>query len=118
MEPSWNEHAACLDMDSDVFFATDDAGVDVAKAVCARCPVVDECLAWALAHGEDQGVWGGTSERERRLLLAERGRPCVECGTSFRPTRERLLVCSDDCARVRRSRQHRASRIRTGRTAS
>jgi WhiB family transcriptional regulator, redox-sensing transcriptional regulator len=40
-----------------------------AKTVCRRCPVVTECLAWALESGQDAGVWGGMSEDERRALL-------------------------------------------------
>jgi WhiB family redox-sensing transcriptional regulator len=39
-----------------------------AKAVCARCPVVHECLSWALETGQDAGVWGGLTEEERRQL--------------------------------------------------
>lgn len=36
-----------------------------AKAVCARCPVTAECLAYALVHDERYGVWGGKTSRER-----------------------------------------------------
>jgi WhiB family transcriptional regulator, redox-sensing transcriptional regulator len=43
------------------------AQVVAAKAVCARCLVRDECLAFAIEHWE-RGVWGGTSEGERRVL--------------------------------------------------
>jgi hypothetical protein len=42
--------------------------VEAAKAVCATCPVSAECLQWALATGQDSGVWGGTSEEERRAM--------------------------------------------------
>jgi WhiB family redox-sensing transcriptional regulator len=42
--------------------------VEAAKAVCAMCPVRPECLTWALATGQDAGVWGGTSEEERRVM--------------------------------------------------
>ncbi|MFC4950728.1 WhiB family transcriptional regulator [Pseudonocardia sp. GCM10023141] len=43
-----------------------------AKAVCARCPVTAECLGWALASGQDSGVWGGLTDAERRDLRARR----------------------------------------------
>jgi hypothetical protein len=46
-----------------------DAGVDRAKAICRRCDVQAECLAYALNTGEDYGVWGGMSADERRLIL-------------------------------------------------
>lgn len=35
--------------------------LEQAKAVCQRCKVIDQCLAWALATGQDAGVWGGLS---------------------------------------------------------
>ncbi|MBM02858.1 MAG: hypothetical protein CMH43_03980 [Micrococcales bacterium] len=43
-------------------------------AVCRRCPVVDECLRWALESGQDAGVWGGLSEDERRALKRRNAR--------------------------------------------
>ena len=39
-----------------------------AKRVCGNCEVTNECLRYALAHDE-QGVWGGTTESERRTIL-------------------------------------------------
>ena len=41
----------------------------LAKAVCASCPVIDNCLRWALAAREPYGVWGGLSTEEREALL-------------------------------------------------
>ena len=38
---------------------------DAAKAVCAACPARVPCLEWALAAGEAEGVWGGTTPAER-----------------------------------------------------
>ncbi|MEZ5311676.1 MAG: WhiB family transcriptional regulator [Microthrixaceae bacterium] len=40
--------------------------------VCATCPVKTQCLEYALANRIDHGVWGGTSERERRRILKRR----------------------------------------------
>jgi len=39
-----------------------------AKAICARCPVRQPCLAYALATGQAYGIWGGYDEEERRVL--------------------------------------------------
>lgn len=39
-----------------------------AKAVCADCPVVRACLEWALESNQQDGIWGGTDEGERRRL--------------------------------------------------
>ncbi len=40
-----------------------------AKAVCSRCPVMNNCLDYAVRIREVHGIWGGTNERERRVLL-------------------------------------------------
>lgn len=42
-----------------------------AKAVCADCPVSAACLEYAV-DSEPFGIWGGTSERERRELRKTR----------------------------------------------
>lgn len=70
----WESRAACLDSEPDLFFPIGHAGpalrqVAQAKAVCARCHVRLECLQYALATRQAHGVWGGTSEEERQLLL-------------------------------------------------
>jgi len=36
-----------------------------AKAICAGCPVRNECLAFALRTGQVDGIWGGTTTHER-----------------------------------------------------
>jgi WhiB family redox-sensing transcriptional regulator len=41
--------------------------VEAARAVCATCSVAEPCLTYALEHGE-HGIWGGTSENERRRM--------------------------------------------------
>ncbi len=69
----WRHHALCRDEDPELFFpigTTGPAAVQVAEAkvVCQRCSVTEDCLAWALDSGQDSGVWGGTSEDERRVL--------------------------------------------------
>lgn len=70
----WSNQAACLKEDPELFYAPGTEGVKMsraaveqAKAVCAGCPVRDECLTWALDHGETEfGVWGGKTPHERR----------------------------------------------------
>lgn len=64
----WAARAACVGMDSEVFFPETPTGVRAAKQVCAGCEVRQQCLIHALAHTERHGVWGGTSERERRRI--------------------------------------------------
>lgn len=69
----WRGHAACRDSDPDLFFPVGTTGaaleqIEAARAVCSRCPVREECLEFALATNQEAGVWGGTSEEERRAL--------------------------------------------------
>ena len=69
----WRHHAACRDVDPELFFPIGNTGpallqIDEAKQVCHRCPVQESCLQWALESGQDSGVWGGLSEDERRAL--------------------------------------------------
>ncbi|MFP5322758.1 MAG: WhiB family transcriptional regulator [Acidimicrobiia bacterium] len=63
---------ACRGADPDLFFPDRGESLEPAKAVCAECVVRDECLEFALAAGERFGVWGGTSERERRRIRRQR----------------------------------------------
>ncbi|MFG1846721.1 WhiB family transcriptional regulator [Micromonospora carbonacea] len=68
----------CRDEDPELFFAVGTSGpaltqIEQAKAVCRRCPVVDQCLQWALSGGVDDGVWGGMSEDERRAVKRRGG---------------------------------------------
>ncbi len=58
----------CAQTDPELFFPEKGGSTRPAKAVCAGCPVRAQCLEHALAHDERYGVWGGTSERERRRL--------------------------------------------------
>ncbi|SDD18520.1 WhiB family transcriptional regulator [Streptomyces prasinopilosus] len=69
----WRTRAACRDEDPDLFFPIGTSGpalfqTEQAKTVCRRCPVQRQCLDWALETGQSLGVWGGTSETERRAL--------------------------------------------------
>ena len=65
---TWRRAAACRDLDTEVFFPLSEADAGPAKAVCAGCPVRAECLEFALATRQGDGVWGGLTETERRRL--------------------------------------------------
>ena len=69
----WRHRAVCRDEDPELFFPIGNTGpallqIAEAKAVCHRCPVMEQCLTWALTTSETAGVWGGTSEDERRAM--------------------------------------------------
>ena len=70
---AWWSRAACSTADPELFFPISAEGpalkqVARAKAICARCPIRQACLDYALSAGALQGVWGGTTEAERQLL--------------------------------------------------
>lgn len=69
-EESWREQAACSGSDNDIFFPIgEDEDVSApAKSICAACPVSEECLQYALATNQTEGVWGGLSGPERRRM--------------------------------------------------
>ena len=69
----WRLQAACRDTDPDLFFPVGTTGpaleqIDAAKAVCHACDSQAACLEFALATNQESGIWGGTSEEERRKL--------------------------------------------------
>lgn len=69
---SWQDAAGCRGADQDLFFPERGASTRKAKAICAACPVREECLEFAIRHGERFGIWGGLSERERRKIRRQR----------------------------------------------
>ena len=68
----WFEDAACQSVDTDVFFPVSEAHASEAKAICAACPVREECLEYALATRPGDGVWGGLTATERHRLIRRR----------------------------------------------
>ena len=64
----WVAGALCAQTDPDAFHPDPGQPGSAAKRVCARCDVTATCLAYALAHPEVMGVWGGTSQHERDLM--------------------------------------------------
>lgn len=78
----WRLEAACRSVDPDLFFPLGRTGpavdhIEAAKAVCRQCRVRGHCLDFALTTHQDDGIWGGTSEEERRRLRKTRGRGTV-----------------------------------------
>jgi WhiB family transcriptional regulator, redox-sensing transcriptional regulator len=68
---NWRASGACLHADPDLFFPISSAGralsqIAQAKAICARCPVIRECLEFAYANAPILGIWGGTTPEERQ----------------------------------------------------
>jgi hypothetical protein len=55
-------------IDPDVFFPPSEEDAALALGFCAGCDIREMCLAWALKNRERYGVWGGTTEQQRRRL--------------------------------------------------
>lgn len=66
------KRAHCVGESPNTFFPSDGVGVLRAQKICAHCPVIDDCLEYALTHYISHGVWGGSSERQRRRLQHKR----------------------------------------------
>ncbi|WP_225848957.1 WhiB family transcriptional regulator [Streptomyces sp. HPF1205] len=71
----WRVRGLCLREDPDLFFPIGGVNsgmavlqTDEAKVVCSHCPVTRQCLAWAIDVGPVEGIWGGTTEGERRAM--------------------------------------------------
>lgn len=93
-DKDWRDNAACAEGPNDTIFFQDGlkrnsraAAVEAAKQICRKCPVIRECLKYALENPEDTeyGVWGGLYELERRAIQRRGGmaiRKALESVTS------------------------------------
>jgi WhiB family transcriptional regulator, redox-sensing transcriptional regulator len=66
----WVSKARCRSTDPDELFVRG-AAQRKATVICRHCLVVAECLAYALGNQMEFGVWGGMTERQRRVLLKQ-----------------------------------------------
>lgn len=46
--------------------------ISEAKAICQMCPEREACAEWAIDTDQDFGVWGGLTERERKIIRKAR----------------------------------------------
>ena len=77
-EWDWRDYTACqyIEGGTSIFFEDDNDDTpkyyypheDKAKAICAVCPVKDDCLDWAMEVWEEWGIFGGLTFPERRKL--------------------------------------------------
>jgi WhiB family redox-sensing transcriptional regulator len=72
----WTRDAACRDADPNIFFPVVPGrgyrmDIEPALVYCRVCPVMAECLAYVMSWentGDREGVWGGTTPRQRKYL--------------------------------------------------
>lgn len=80
-DTSWMLQGSCATEDPELFFPVGDgpaaqAQIAQARAVCAGCPMLARCLEYGMT--QEFGVWGGTSEAERRRLRQQSARETAE----------------------------------------
>jgi WhiB family transcriptional regulator, redox-sensing transcriptional regulator len=102
----WRAHAACAGTSPAMFFDPNPQAIAAAKAICARCTVRDDCLAYALEADERFGVWGFLDETERAQLRQPGRRGPVpvlnddalaSLFTATKPDRPALAIIDDAC---------------------
>lgn len=71
VQPDWT-NANCRGMAAELFYPGRGESTREAKSVCKNCVVKAECLEFALVNMEKWGVWGQTSEKQRRALRRKR----------------------------------------------
>ena len=137
--PEWRTRAACrgrFDLD---FIDPPAEQLAECRALCAGCPVAEQCLAEALDNGEAWGIWGGLDADQREQLAEETGHPAPVVkpahGTNSRYAKHgcRCDLCREAHTAYDRQRRERnrtrarvadpwvrpivlAERVRTGRT--
>jgi WhiB family redox-sensing transcriptional regulator len=65
--PRWTERAVCTEVGGEVFYPGKGEPAEPAKRLCRSCEVRRHCLAFALEHFDNWGVWGGFSAEERQV---------------------------------------------------
>jgi WhiB family redox-sensing transcriptional regulator len=80
ISPAVRANAACNDLQGSltgVFFSEELQDIAAAKAICASCPVILDCLEGAIDRHEPWGVWGGQMFLNGKILATKRrrGRP-------------------------------------------
>ena len=113
---NWKARARCVAEPTprDFFFPTRGDAVRPVKEFCAGCPVIGECLDYALTNNLTNGIWGGCSERERRPMRSRlaRGRCCIDCGAAVDQTgRGPATKRCDPCKRMWDADRRRARQV-------
>lgn len=69
---TWMEDALCAQTDPDVFYPEKGGSTAPATSICSSCQVRQECLEYAVTNDIRHGIWGGTSDNDRKRMSRER----------------------------------------------
>lgn len=72
IRPAWHTRAVCAPDHGELFFSDRATDQRRAKVICRTCPVRHDCLEYALTTGQQWGVWGGLTSKERDLVRRAR----------------------------------------------
>lgn len=114
----WMHHAACRDQPPDLFHPINQGDhCPEAQRICARCPVIAECLRDALAQRDVFGFRGGVSGDARRQMLAARQKRDITAevlrlhGKRWLPRAIALALGVDDGLVYRVLKDHREGNV-------
>ena len=71
-DEAWRKRANCRGYDTAIFYVDHEFDELLAKSICAWCPVMKDCLMYALDNNEQQGIWGGKNDKQRQKILKAR----------------------------------------------
>lgn len=98
----WVDRASCRGIPTEMFYPVyvfhgvperNPKAPHIIQRICDSCPVTGDCLSWALRHHE-YGIWGGTTEVQRRHILKSRLRVmCIRCASRTIVRAKRYAIC-------------------------
>lgn len=96
---SWADSALCAQSDPELWFPEKGGTSSAAIDTCRQCPVATQCLEFALAHERTSmvnvdGVWGGTTAKQRKTMLADLPGLCALCPNERQPQSTYCSRCS------------------------
>jgi WhiB family transcriptional regulator, redox-sensing transcriptional regulator len=77
----WQDRAVCRDHPSpdELWYSELKEGQEVARAMCAPCPVLEACREFARATQQQYGVWGGETALQRKLAVGQVMHGTITC---------------------------------------
>lgn len=67
---AWMLEGICRNIDPDLWFPDAGGSTRAPISMCQRCPVKQRCLDYAMDNEIEYGVWGGTSNKQRKAMRA------------------------------------------------